>query len=142
MACWKPTDVRLSLLCLALSAETATGTVCRLCCWRRWLPDCRWFPPALTGIPEIIDHGENGLIVPPGNPTALARALAGLLQNGAYRAKMGAAAQQKVERAFDVRQNVSQLHRWLAEPVLSPAYQPTDVVIDAPYSPVLLGGLS
>ncbi len=94
---------------------------------------------ALTGIPEIIDHGRNGLLVPPGDPEALAHALARLLQNHPYRVEMGAAARRKVARAFDVRQNVSQLHHWLAEPIFAPAVTATNVVVNSPYSPLLHG---
>ena len=73
----------------------------------------------LTGIPEIINHNVNGLIVPPGDVTALANGLTRLLYNPALRKRLGTAARQKVEREFDVRQNVAQLHQWLAEPVPS-----------------------
>jgi glycosyltransferase involved in cell wall biosynthesis len=71
---------------------------------------------SLTGVPEIIDHGENGLLVEPGAPLILAGALARLLQNRSLRSEMGLAARRKVEGAFDVRQNVTTLHHWLAEP--------------------------
>ena len=99
---------------------------------------------SVTGNPEIIDDGENGRIVPPHNATILAHALAELLQNPHRRAQMSIAARQKVERAFDVQQNVAQLHRWLAEPTtetaVSPAaYQPKNVIIDSPYSPLITG---
>ncbi|MCB9419001.1 MAG: glycosyltransferase [Ardenticatenaceae bacterium] len=97
---------------------------------------------ALTGIPEIIDHDENGLIVPPGDPETLAHALASLLQNHAYREQMGKAAQQKVACAFDVRHNVAQLHRWLAEPIREPAYQSGPIIVDSPYSPLVQGELA
>ncbi|MGB0383546.1 MAG: glycosyltransferase [Ardenticatenaceae bacterium] len=73
----------------------------------------------LTGVPEIIDHGQNGLLVPPGNEQALARTLAKLLTNPARRQQMGQAARQKVEHAFDVRQNVAQLDQWLTESLSS-----------------------
>jgi len=71
----------------------------------------------LTGIPEIIDHNVNGFIVPPGDVDVLANGLDRLLRSPALRERLGVAARQKVEREFDVRQNVAQLHQWLAEPV-------------------------
>ncbi len=71
----------------------------------------------LTGIPEIIDHNKNGLLVPPNDPLMLANALADLLRNPAQRQELGQAACQKVAQTFEVRQNVTQLHQWLAEPV-------------------------
>ena len=67
----------------------------------------------LTGVPEIIDDNENGLLVPPSNAQALARALAKLLTNPTRRQQMGQIARQKVEQTFDVRRNVAQLHHWL-----------------------------
>jgi len=70
----------------------------------------------LTGIPEIIDHNVNGLVVPPSDVAALVNGLARLLYNPALRKRLGTAARQKVEHEFDVRQNVAQLQRWLAEP--------------------------
>ena len=78
---------------------------------------------SLTGVPEIIDHDENGLLVEPGDPLALADALLGLLQDRSLRSEMGIAARRKVEREFDVRQNVATLHRWLAEPAPAASYR-------------------
>lgn len=69
----------------------------------------------LTGVPEIIDHNKNGLLVPPSSPHALARSLAILLTNPTQREQMGQAARQKVEKEFDVRRNVGQLQRWFAQ---------------------------
>ncbi len=98
---------------------------------------------SVTGNPEIVDDGENGRIVPPNDPTILAYALAELLQNPHRRAQMGLAARKKVEDAFDVRQNVTTLHRWLAEPTMgtavapSTAYHPQTVIVNSPYSPLI-----
>jgi glycosyltransferase involved in cell wall biosynthesis len=71
----------------------------------------------VTGVPEIVDAEVNGLIVPQSDPTALADALARLLQNPELREQLALAARRKVEQAFDVRANVAVLHRWFAEPV-------------------------
>lgn len=94
----------------------------------------------VTGIPEIIDDGENGRLVPPGDAAALAEALAEMLQNPQQRRQMALAARQKVEHLFDVRLNVAQLHKWLAEPTAvdpkEAAHQPHPLLINSPYSPV------
>ena len=70
----------------------------------------------VTGNPEIVDDGLNGRLVPENDPLALADALADLLQNEPLRRRMSMGARLKVERDFDVRRNVAQLRRWLAEP--------------------------
>ncbi len=70
---------------------------------------------ALTGIPEIVDEGQNGLLVPPNDPVALADALGRLLSDPALRAQLGAAARRKVLREFDLRANVAVLHQYLLE---------------------------
>ena len=69
----------------------------------------------VTGVPEIINANETGLIVPPGDPTALADALARLLAEPALRERLSAAARLKVERDFDIHRNVGVLRGWLAD---------------------------
>ncbi|NOX63677.1 MAG: colanic acid biosynthesis glycosyltransferase WcaL [Chloroflexi bacterium] len=71
---------------------------------------------SLTGVPEIIDHNVNGLLVEPGDVEGLAFALSSLLLYHNLRREMGRAARRKVEETFDVRKNVAQLKKWLAEP--------------------------
>lgn len=61
------------------------------------------------GVPEIITHGENGLLVPEGDVAALADALADLLRDPATRARMGEAGRRRAERDFDLRANVGSL---------------------------------
>jgi glycosyltransferase involved in cell wall biosynthesis len=45
----------------------------------------------VPGCREVVEHGKNGLLVPPGDPAALAEALALLAENPSLRQKMGAA---------------------------------------------------
>ena len=52
------------------------------------------------GIPAIVDEGETGLLAPPADPPALARALARLIDDRDLRLRMGAAARRKVEAEF------------------------------------------
>jgi glycosyltransferase involved in cell wall biosynthesis len=47
---------------------------------------------AVGGVPEVVTDGENGLLVPPGDPAALADALARLLDDDALRERLGRAA--------------------------------------------------
>lgn len=74
----------------------------------------------LTGIPEIINHGQEGLLVEQNNPWALAASLAELLHQPARRQAMGQAARYKVEQVFDVRHSVATLREWLASHVHEP----------------------
>jgi colanic acid/amylovoran biosynthesis glycosyltransferase len=55
----------------------------------------------VSGIPELIDDGAEGLLVPERDPSALARALARLLDDPALGERLAVAARKKVEREFD-----------------------------------------
>ena len=54
------------------------------------------------GIPEVVEDGETGLLVPPDDATALAAALSQLLQDNEGRARMGDAARARVIQRFSV----------------------------------------
>ncbi len=54
------------------------------------------------GIPEAVRHGFNGLLVPPGDPQALAAAIAELLQDPERRWAFGRAGRSLVAREFSV----------------------------------------
>jgi colanic acid/amylovoran biosynthesis glycosyltransferase len=71
----------------------------------------------LTGIPEIIDHGENGLLVEPKDPVGLAEAIAILLNNPKLRDRFGIAARTKAERCFDLRKSVRELYQLFRQSV-------------------------
>jgi glycosyltransferase involved in cell wall biosynthesis len=64
----------------------------------------------VAGIPEIIDDRKTGLLVPPGDPLALAAAIAELLDNAELRACLARAGRLKANKLFDIRQNVSVLY--------------------------------
>jgi glycosyltransferase involved in cell wall biosynthesis len=55
----------------------------------------------ISGIPEIVEHGVNGLLVPQKNAVALATALEQLLQNPELRQQLGHAARETVCQMFD-----------------------------------------
>jgi glycosyltransferase involved in cell wall biosynthesis len=60
-------------------------------------------PPVVTasgGSPELVVDGESGMIVPPRNAAALARAFEVLYRNPEYRKKMGSAARARIGSHF------------------------------------------
>lgn len=64
----------------------------------------------VTGIPEAVEHGHNGLLVPMNDAPALADAMGSLIHDRALYDRLRANARQSVERRFDVRQTTEQLH--------------------------------
>ncbi len=72
----------------------------------------------VSGIPELVGDGETGLLAPPGDPAALAAALARLIGDPALRATLGAAAARKVARQFSLAGNIEGIARrfGLADP--------------------------
>jgi glycosyltransferase involved in cell wall biosynthesis len=54
----------------------------------------------VSGIPELVTHGENGFLVPERDPQALAAALRRLMQDRALREKLGAAGARNVRKEF------------------------------------------
>ena len=60
----------------------------------------------LPGIAELIEDGATGVLVPPGDPRALAEALAALIRDPARRARLAAAGEARVRRDFDMRRGI------------------------------------
>lgn len=63
---------------------------------------------AIGGLTDLVIDGENGLLVPPGDPTALRRAMARLIGDPVLRARMGKAGQHMVG-AFQARAVIQQI---------------------------------
>ena len=53
------------------------------------------------GIPELVVEGETGLLVPPRDPTALARAIARLLDDAAFARRIGQEAQLRFQKTWN-----------------------------------------
>jgi glycosyltransferase involved in cell wall biosynthesis len=51
-----------------------------------------------TGIPDVVKSGENGLLVPPGDPNSLADSIIFLLENEAVRVRMGSRGKEIVRK--------------------------------------------
>ncbi|MGQ0603338.1 MAG: glycosyltransferase [Anaerolineales bacterium] len=63
----------------------------------------------LSGIPELVHDGANGLLVPAGDSAALAQGLARLLADKALRESLGRAGRTTVARAFNVDVSAKQM---------------------------------
>jgi glycosyltransferase involved in cell wall biosynthesis len=65
--------------------------------------------PWVNGIPEIISHESDGLLVPPGDTPALARALSRLMDDQELRRTLGQKARLKILEKFDLGRNSERL---------------------------------
>lgn len=63
----------------------------------------------VAAIPEIVEDGVNGRLVPPEDPEALAAAIGGLVADPAARGRLGAAGVDRVSRGWDVEDGVTRL---------------------------------
>jgi colanic acid/amylovoran biosynthesis glycosyltransferase len=64
---------------------------------------------AISGIPELVEDGVSGLLVPPGDARALANAMRTLLASPEWAAEMGRRGQKKVREEFTLSTCVAQL---------------------------------
>lgn len=65
----------------------------------------------LSGIPELVEDGVTGLLVPPEDPAALAAALARLAADEQLRRALADAGPRRIADGFDQRANVAHLRR-------------------------------
>jgi len=61
------------------------------------------------GVPEIITHGENGLLVEPGDPRALSEAILKLLKNRALSAELVRNGRKVVQTKFSVEKHINRI---------------------------------
>jgi glycosyltransferase involved in cell wall biosynthesis len=74
-------------------------------------------PPVATavgGVPEVVTDGRDGLLVPAGQPAALATAIGRLLDDVDLRSRLGAAARERA-RDFDIARAVRFMEQWYEE---------------------------
>jgi glycosyltransferase involved in cell wall biosynthesis len=55
---------------------------------------------SVGGIPEMVEHEKTGLIVPPGDPDALAQALLRLLREPEMAQRLGKAARNRYQKRY------------------------------------------
>jgi glycosyltransferase involved in cell wall biosynthesis len=84
---------------------------------------CAPVASAVGAIPEVLDQGRAGVLVPPGQPEQLAAALTGLIANPGRIAALGSAAAERVRSRYDLSTLREQLLRLYldAVPPLIPA---------------------
>lgn len=78
----------------------------------------------VSGIPEVVVHEQNGLVVAPGDPLGLAREVARVLGDAALAGRLGLAARATVERGFDNDRNLEVVRELLAVAASAPALAP------------------
>lgn len=64
----------------------------------------------ISGIPEIIDSEQDGILVEPDNPEILAEQIKRLLASDELRGKFAVAGRKKAEQKFDLRKNIKSLY--------------------------------
>ena len=64
---------------------------------------------AVSAVPELIDHGANGLLTPPGDRAALAGSLERLIRDPALRRRLGQAGAARIRRDFAMDHGIDRL---------------------------------
>jgi glycosyltransferase involved in cell wall biosynthesis len=67
------------------------------------------------GLPEVVEHGVTGLVVPRGDASALANAIAELLADPERRRRMGVAGRERALRLFDWDRSAEQFEQMYLE---------------------------
>ncbi len=66
---------------------------------------------AVDGTPELVQHNETGILVPPRNIDAIADAILTLLNDEAKAKQMGAAAKRRVSEQFSIEKMMTEIER-------------------------------
>ncbi|MBT8484902.1 MAG: glycosyltransferase family 4 protein [Phycisphaerales bacterium] len=74
----------------------------------------------VTGIPEVVRHGETGLIAPQHDPAALADTLESLLGDEPLRLRLAQNARSLMEAEFDIRRTIPALRSLFGSAAVSP----------------------
>ena len=68
-----------------------------------------------AGIPEVVIHGQTGLLVEEGDVKGMAAAIERLLRDPALCNQLGAAGRRHVEQGFTLEQHLADLSRFLIQ---------------------------
>ena len=89
----------------------------------------RGLPVVATGVggtPEVVADQESGLLVPAGNPVALAEAMMRLANDVKLARQMGEAGRRRVEQRFDIRRMVAAYERMYASKITEDRHDSVD----------------
>jgi glycosyltransferase involved in cell wall biosynthesis len=64
---------------------------------------------AVSGIPELVEHNQNGLLYQPHDVDGIASGIVDLLRDAEKRGRLGSAASKRVREHFDITQAASRL---------------------------------
>ena len=73
---------------------------------------CLGVPPIVTdvgGMPELVEDGKSGRVVPPGNPRALADAMIAILIDRDLRDTCGQNARLRIEEHFNIKTTITRM---------------------------------
>ncbi len=62
---------------------------------------------AVGAIPDVLEHGACGVLIPPQSPEAISQAVNAMLSDPSARARLGDAARERVNRDYSIRATVS-----------------------------------
>jgi colanic acid/amylovoran biosynthesis glycosyltransferase len=99
-----------SIFCLPSFAEGVPGVLMEAMAMR--LPV---ITTPIMGVPELVEDGVTGVLVPPGRTDLLADAIERLLGDPQLCQEMGACAREKVVREFNTERSAEQLHALFAQ---------------------------
>jgi glycosyltransferase involved in cell wall biosynthesis len=75
---------------------------------------------AVGGVPEIIHHQQNGVLVPPADTSSLAETCIHLLSDGEYLKQISASALRTVKEKFDIQKQIQNLTNLYDQVALTP----------------------
>ncbi len=74
------------------------------------------------GVPELVREGEEGILVPPGNPSALSRAMVYLLRNPSIAKRMGERGKKRIYLKFRAERMVEEMESFYQEALSQTPY--------------------